>query len=159
MAEIIRVVGAAIVEAPAQPTETVDDTRQASSVLRRRAGRCLVTQRGRGMSNPLEWEFPGGKVEAGEDLAQALVREIREELGVEIEVGERLGSTRTEVGTADRPRRIVLHVFICRWLAGEIRLAEHEGWRWVDADGLSSLLWSKADRPLLDALKDHLEGG
>lgn len=110
------------------------------------------------MSNPKQWEFPGGKVEMDEDLPQALVREIREELAIEIEVDRLLGSTAVEIGTVEAPCCIELDVFICRWLSGDIVLVEHRDWRWVDSRELVQLDWSRADRPLLADLLRHLEG-
>ena len=115
-------------------------------------GRCLATQRGRHMANPLEWEFPGGKVEPGEDPREALVREIREELNLRIEVLDRLGT-----GIHRTPDRTVeLTVFTARLLGGRLHLAEHHAHGWFDGDEIDSLHWSAADVPLLEPLKQRL---
>lgn len=120
--------------------------------------RVLAAQRGATMSHALQWEFPGGKVEAGESFERALVREVREELAIDIEVGAELGTSEWVLGDPKHLRRLVLRVFLCRWSGGEIRLAEHRAWRWVDASQIASLSWSQADRPLLERLLPHLTG-
>jgi len=63
-----------------------------------RNGRVLICQRKRGGRHPLKWEFPGGKVEPGEDLRQALARELREELGIQARIGEKIESQEVRYG-------------------------------------------------------------
>ena len=127
MMKVIRVVGAAIV----------------------RGDRCLAAQRGPQMRHALEWEFPGGKIEPGESPEAALRRELAEELGIEIEVGAWLG--RGEV--VSEGRRVVLDVYLARWVSGELALAEHAEVRWVDGEGVEGLAWAEADVPVLAALR------
>ncbi len=111
---------------------------------------CLVAQRGPGAAGEaLKWEFPGGKVEAAETPRSALVREIREELGVEIEVGDRLGRGQAAAGG----RVIELEVYTARIVSGEIRLAEHCRSGWFRAEQIDALDWAAADRPVVAALK------
>lgn len=111
---------------------------------------CLVAQRGPGAAGEaLKWEFPGGKVEPGETPRSALVREIREELGVEIEVGDRLGRGRA----AGQELAIELEVYTARIVSGELRLAEHACCGWFRAEQIDGLDWAEADRPVLAALK------
>ena len=118
-------------------------------------GTCLVAQRGADMSMPLKWEFPGGKLEPGEDARAALVREIREELALEIEVGQRLGR-----GVSEQDgRRIELDVFAATRVGGEVRLAEHCRYGWFAAHEIDGLDWAAADRPVLAALKRRLRAG
>lgn len=123
------------------------------------AARCLAAQRGAAMTEPLQWEFPGGKVESGEAPREALVREIREELALEIEVGEILGRGSVVRGTGHGARRIVLDVYIARIRSGTVRLAEHRAWRWLEADAVPGLDWAEADIPVLAALVERLRGG
>lgn len=113
---------------------------------------CLVTRRGAHVSSPGLWELPGGKVEPGESPRQALRREICEELGLEIEVGDFLAR-----GTADQPgRRIVLDVYESRILGGALRLSDHDAWLWIGPGRLGELSWADADRPVLPTLEARL---
>lgn len=102
------------------------------------------------------WEFPGGKVERGETELGALVRECVEEIGVRIEVGERLGGD-IRLGH----RRTVLKIFLARLAddeTGQPRALEHAEVRWLGADELDSVPWLPADAPIVAALRagDHL---
>ena len=91
------------------------------------------------------WEFPGGKVEAGELPEDALVRELREELAVEVEVGRRLEDV---VWNYDGGA-IRLMPFLCRILSGELRAVEHEELRWCVPDDFHAIPWAPADLPIL----------
>jgi len=94
------------------------------------------------------WEFPGGKVEAGESDSDALVRECVEELGVRVLVGERIGP---QVRLAHG--RAVLRVYQARIAdGGEPRPLEHAALRWLSADELYSVPWLPADAPIVAAL-------
>jgi 8-oxo-dGTP diphosphatase len=111
-----------------------------------------VTQSDRGSRHCHEaagkWEFPGGKVEPGETDAEALVRECREELGVRVEVGERVGP---DVPLAHG--RAVLRVYAVRLLDGDVpRALEHTAMRWLAADELDTVPWLPADRPIVAEL-------
>ena len=113
-----------------------------------RAGRVLVALRGPGMRLAGEWEFPGGKVEPGEDDATALARELREELRVEVRVADRIGVSRHPLGA----RTLVLVAYRCALVGGEPSPVEHAEVRWVTPDVLSELNFAAADRPLLGAV-------
>ena len=115
-------------------------------------GRVLLTRRSARMSMPGKWEFPGGKIEPGESAAAALARECREELGLELEIGARIGR-----GTAHHDgRRIVLRVYRARRLGGELALVEHEEHGWFGPDELAALDWPEADLPILPSLERAL---
>lgn len=91
------------------------------------------------------WEFPGGKVECGESPESALIRELREELAVDIEVGSPLGPVIWNYNE----RMIRLRPYYCRILAGEPRALEHEQLHWCAPQNFDSLSWAAADVPIL----------
>ena len=111
-------------------------------------GRVLACERSAPPEVAGRWEFPGGKVEAGETDAQALARECAEELGVRVAVGARVGP---DVPLAHG--RAVLRVFTVTLLNGdEPRALEHTAMRWLSADELDSVPWLPADKPIVAEL-------
>lgn len=96
------------------------------------------------------WEFPGGKVEPGESDLAALVRECREELGVEVRPAERLGDE------VDLPGGRVLRLWLAELVAGTPVALEHDMLRWFTAGELAEVPWLAPDLPLVDALATHL---
>ena len=119
-----------------------------------RGGKVLAAQRSAGGSLPMKWEFPGGKLEAGETEEEGLVREIYEELCVEIRIGERLPVTDRD----DIWRTIRLVPFVCELVSEEIVLTEHEQVLWLTPDKLPDLDWAKADRDVLLDYFNYLDG-
>jgi len=114
-----------------------------------RAGRVLAARRSAPAAVVGGWEFPGGKVEPGESETDALVRECREELGVEIRVGELLGTVAQD--------SFVLRVYRAALLAGEpLPLQDHDELRWLAADEAPAVAWLPADLPLLPAVCEAL---
>ncbi len=110
-------------------------------------GRIFATQRGYGEWKDF-WEFPGGKMEAGETLEEALQREIWEELETRIAV-ERLVQT----VEYDYPMfHLTLHCFWCSVVSGNLTLKEHEAARWLTKDELESVDWLPADDAVIKNL-------
>jgi len=113
-------------------------------------GKILAGQRSAALSFPLKWEFPGGKVEQNESDEEALVREIREELNVEINILQRLPETSKDQGW----REIILVPFICNLHTTDIVLTEHEQILWLDPLDLPTLDWTEAD---LNVIQNYFE--
>ena len=99
-----------------------------------------------------KWEFPGGKIEAGETSQQALIREIQEELDVKIEVGELIDTIEYDYPTF----HLSMDCFLCVVVDGEIILKEAEAARWLDKDELYSVDWLPADIALIEKLQNSL---
>jgi mutator protein MutT len=124
-----------------------------SAALIFRGGKLLITQRPAKAHLGGLWEFPGGKREPEETFAQCLVREIREELGVEISVGELFESV-----THAYPEKIVhLKFFVCRLLGGEPQPLGCEAVKWTGKSELEDHEFPAADARLLKKLRDALE--
>ena len=116
-----------------------------------RDGEVFATQRGYGEFHGW-WEFPGGKIEAGESPHEALKREIREELDAEIEVGSLL-----ETVEWDYPNfHLTMHCFVCKLLSESLHLNEHKAAVWLNHDNLMSVKWLPADEGLLNRIAEFL---
>lgn len=111
-------------------------------------GRLFATQRGYGQFKDW-WEFPGGKIEAGESPEQALKREIMEELQTLIQVGDLL----TTVDYDYPDFHLTMHCYLCTVLSGTLTLLEHEAACWLTASELDSVKWLPADLSVLEALR------
>lgn len=108
----------------------------------------FATQRGYGELKG-GWEFPGGKVEAGETNQQALIREIKEELDIEIEVGRHLLTVEY-----DYPEfHLSMDCFVCMIKSGEIVLKEHKASKWLTKDMLNTVDWLPADEMVVGKIK------
>lgn len=116
-----------------------------------RDGEVLATRRGYGEWQGW-WEFPGGKMEAGESPRDALRREIREELDAEIEVGRLL-----ETVEWDYPAfHLTMHCFICSLVSGSMNLNEHEAAAWLTKENIGSVKWLPADEGLIGRIRQIL---
>jgi 8-oxo-dGTP diphosphatase len=108
-------------------------------------GLVLAAQRSATGSLPLKWEFPGGKLEIGETPEECLVRELKEELGVGVEIGAPLSPV-----THEYPDFIVtLYPFTCRLARGTITMHEHHALQWLEPVQMPELDWADADLPII----------
>jgi len=122
---------------------------EVSAALIFHGGKLLITQRHAKAHLGGRWEFPGGKREAGETFEAALVREIREELGVEIAVGELF----EEISHTYPEKSVHLKFFLCKLIAGEPQALDCAAVKWIDKAGLGAHEFPAADARLLGKLK------
>lgn len=108
----------------------------------------LVTRRGYGEFVDM-WEFPGGKIEPSETREVALIREIKEELEVDIDVNEFLTTIEYDYSTF----HLTMHCFICSIYDGELHLNAHNDAKWITLEQLDSLNWIPADVLVVEKLK------
>lgn len=114
-----------------------------------RDGKVFATQRGYGEWKGW-WEFPGGKIEAGECPQEALVREIREELDAEIEVGELIETVEWDYPVF----HLTMHCFVCSLVSQSMHLNEHEASAWLTRETLHSVKWLPADEGLIQKIRE-----
>jgi 8-oxo-dGTP diphosphatase len=117
----------------------------------RKGDKIFASQRGYGEWKDW-WEFPGGKMEAGETPEEALKREIREELSTEISVDELLCTMEY-----DYPKfHLTMHCYLCSLLTDVLQLNEHEAARWLTKEELDSVDWLPADKGFIEKNKGLL---
>ncbi len=119
-----------------------------AAIIHDEKGRIFATQRGYGDYKDW-WEFPGGKMEAGETPEEALVREIREELSAEVSVDEFLCTI-----DYDYPKfHLTMHCYLCSLIGEALHLNEHEAAKWLTKDDLDSVKWLPADVMVVQTIK------
>ena len=117
----------------------------------RKDDKIFATQRGYGEFKD-GWEFPGGKIEDGESPEQALIREIKEELDTDINVGDLIDTIEY-----DYPNfHLSMDCFWCEILQGKLELKEHESARWLKKEKLYSIDWLPADVGLIEKIKEKM---
>lgn len=119
-----------------------------AAIIHDSKNRFFATQRGSGVWKDY-WEFPGGKIEAGEKPEDALKREILEELDTEIAV-ERF----IDIIEWDYPKfHLTMHCFLCRVESGSLVLKEHEAAMWLSKSELNNVNWLPADKLIVESLQ------
>ena len=113
----------------------------------------LAARKKSGLSNAGQWEFPGGKKKVTETFESALIREIAEELSVDIVVGQSLGSYSHNTNTLN----IDLHCFVVSDWSGEFVPTDHDKLQWYSVDELQSIRLSDADVPFVERIGDYLK--
>ena len=114
----------------------------------RKGDRIFATQRGYGEWKDW-WEFPGGKMEAGETPEEALVREIREELSAEISVDEFLCTVEYQYPAF----HLTMHCYLCSLVTEALHLNEHEAAKWLTKDELDGVKWLPADLEVIEDVR------
>lgn len=123
-----------------------------------RNNQILIAQHGEKPGHSFQWEFPGGKILPDESPEACIIREIREELGIGIEISEQIIPVTFDYDT----KTIELIPFICHWKSGKFRLTEHIAAKWISIGELAETDFSGADKKLvsnrenLNRLKKHL---
>ena len=122
-----------------------------AAIIRKR-DKIFATQRGYGEWKDW-WEFPGGKMEAGETPEEALKREIREELSTEISVDEFLYTV-----DYDYPQfHLTMHCYLCSLMTDSLHLNEHEAAKWLTKDELDGVKWLPEDVEVVEVIKSKIQ--
>ena len=111
----------------------------------------FATQRGYGDFKG-GWEFPGGKIEPGESPEQALIREIKEELAADIQVGQLLHTVEYDYPDF----HLTMHCFLCSLISDKLELKEHQAARWLTKETLNSVTWLPADVAVAEKVEELL---
>ena len=136
-------------------TAAPDWLRVAAAVIKRGDGTVLIARRSGPGPEGGRWEFPVGKLETGESFRQCLVRELKEELAVDIEVRKLLCVVRHEVG----PSGIELVVYEAGLVSGEPAALEHDGLLWAEPAAMEEGDFCEPDRPVVRLLKRERQAG
>lgn len=110
-------------------------------------GKYLAAQRGHGEFEGL-WEFPGGKIEPGESSEEALIREIKEELNIDIHVDQWMCTPNNDYNSF----HLTMHCYLCSIIAGKLELREHKSAKWLDTNWLNKVEWLPADKEVIQIL-------
>jgi 8-oxo-dGTP diphosphatase len=106
----------------------------------------LVTQRSEQMKLPLKWEFPGGKLEINESVEECIIREIKEEINIEVAITRKMSNSIFNYGDF----KINLIPFVADYVSGKIILSEHRAYKLLEKTELLNLDWAEADIPILE---------
>jgi 8-oxo-dGTP diphosphatase len=106
----------------------------------------LVTQRSEQMKLPLKWEFPGGKLEINESVEECIIREIKEEINIEVAITRKMSNSIFDYGDF----KINLIPFVADYVSGKIILSEHRAYKLLEKEELLNFDWAEADIPILE---------
>ncbi|MGG1555020.1 (deoxy)nucleoside triphosphate pyrophosphohydrolase [Paenibacillus ferrarius] len=122
--------------------------KKVAAALLMKDNKILIAQRKSTDKLAGKWEFPGGKQEPDETLEECLKREMNEEFGIEVRVGEFFGEStfHYEAGS------IVLYAYWCTWTSGEMVVAEHDDFKWVLIEEMGQYDFAPADIPFIEKL-------
>lgn len=120
-----------------------------AAIVEDRQGRLLIARRREGKSQAGLWEFPGGKIEPGETAQECIVRELREEMNIEVEPGPVFGSNEHAYENGS----IRLIAVRARYVGGEIRLTDHDRCEWAEPRRLGDYLFAPADVKFVEMLQ------
>jgi 8-oxo-dGTP diphosphatase len=137
------------------PMQIEPNTKQVVAAILVRDGRVLICQRREDQPFALQWEFPGGKVEPGEELRAALERELHEELGIRAAIGPEIATVRHRYRKQGRDEElsVELHFFLVREFSGEIENRIFRKIRWEARAALDAEIFLEADRDVVQRLK------
>lgn len=117
-----------------------------------RKGQILAVQRSEEMSHPFQWEFPGGKLDPGENLEECIVREIMEELSITVTPYAKLAAVEYDYGN----KQLRLHPYLCMMPEEDIHLTEHLDLYWADTQEMAGIDLAAADRIVLELYRAHI---
>lgn len=141
-------------EIPGRPTGPVKTVLVSAVIMVDVDGRILLAQRPQGKSMAGLWEFPGGKMEDGETPERALIRELREELGIDIT--EACLAPFTFASHTYEDFHLLMPCFLCRRWDGVVRGAEGQNLKWVRINDLKNYPMPPADEPLIAMIRDFI---
>ncbi|WP_310831515.1 8-oxo-dGTP diphosphatase MutT [Paenibacillus pedocola] len=124
----------------------------AAAIIHNKEGKLLIARRKPGKAQAGLWEFPGGKLEAGEDAVECLRRELMEEMRIAIRPYEAFGSHEHDYGNV----QITLIAWKAEYLDGEIAMSDHDACRWVERGELAEYDFAPADIPFVERLRKEL---
>lgn len=117
----------------------------------RNGGKFLIARRSTHKQLAGFWEFPGGKIEEGETAEASLERELLEELGISVTVGDFFMETEHQY----EDKTILLKAYFCNILSGEITLHDHDQIEWVETSEFKNYIFAPADRPFIKVLNGN----
>ena len=124
-----------------------------AAIIKNAEGKILVCQRNQGASCEFLWEFPGGKKEKGEHFEECVIRECKEELGIEIEIEKRFAQTEFQYNDA----KIGFVFFLTKIVSGNIVLNVHKAMKWVEPSQMGELEFCPADVEIVERLQNNTQ--